>query len=264
MGLTVNTELEDGLQKETARILRHIRNGRTSGEGLRGGSREGVRDGFPEGRLAIGENGMFRQGALLGKAWQEGEAEYVGQLARKRKKEQKIRQLTEQISELEALMEGLSGELSALSGRLDTLEKEYRELPGFSEINDALEKLRECALQVDWLNGQFSERERKAQEAEQRKNRRYQEMLQCCKALPYGRTEAEYEEAQDALREYEGIWRNAGKRFCGFSRRRNGSGSSRVVWRRIGRRWTTLWQKSSAAVAECGNVRSAFASMRNI
>ena len=32
-------------------------------------------------------------------------------------------------------------------------------------------------------------------------------MLQCCKALPYGRTEAEYEEAQDALREYEGIWR---------------------------------------------------------
>ena len=206
-GLTVNTELEDGLQKETARILRHIRNGRTSGEGLRGGSREGVRDGFPEGRLAIGENGMFRQGALLGQAWQEGEAEYVGQLARKRKKEQKIRQLTEQISELEPLMEGLSGELSALSGRLDTLEKEYRELPGFSEINDALEKLRECALQVDWLNGQFSERERKAQEAEQRKNRRYQEMLQCCKALPYGRTEAEYEEAQDALREYEGIWR---------------------------------------------------------
>ena len=206
-GLTVNTELEDGLQKETARILRHIRNGRASGKGLRGGSREGVRDGFPEGRLAIGENGMFRQGALLGKAWQEGEAEYVGQLARKRKKEQKIRQLTEQISELEALMEGLSGELSALSGRLDTLEKEYRELPGFSEINDALEKLRECALQVDWLNGQFSERERKAQEAEQRKNRRYQEMLQCCKALPYGRTEAEYEEAQDALREYEGIWR---------------------------------------------------------
>ena len=177
-GLTVNTELEDGLQKETARILRHIRNGRASGEGLRGGSREGVRDGFSEGRLAIGENGMFRQGALLGKAWQEGEAEYVGQLARKKKKEQKIRQLTERIAELEALMDVLSGELSALSGRLDTLEKEYREVPDFSEINDALEKLRECALQVNWLNGQFSERERKAQEAEQRKNWCWQEMLQ--------------------------------------------------------------------------------------
>ena len=177
-GLTVNTELEDGLQKETARILCHIRNGRASGEGLRGGSREGVRDGFSEGRLAIGENGMFRQGALLGKAWQEGEAEYVGQLARKKKKEQKIRQLTERIAELEALVEGLSGELSALSGRLDTLEKEYREVPDFSEINDALEKLRECALRVNWLNGQFSERERKAQEAEQRKNRCWQEMLQ--------------------------------------------------------------------------------------
>ena len=75
-------------------------------------------------------------------------------------------------------MDVLSGELSALSGRLDTLEKEYREVPDFSEINDALEKLRECALQVNWLNGQFSERERKAQEAEQRKNWCWQEMLQ--------------------------------------------------------------------------------------
>ena len=202
-GLTVNTELEDGLRKETARILRHIRSVRTPGEWLRGG----LRDGLSESRPAIGESGFFRQGALLGKAWQEGEAEYVGQLARKRKKEQKIRQLTERISELEALVEGLSGELSVLAGRLDTLEKEYRELPDFSEINDVLEKLRECVLQLELLNGQFSERERKAQEAEQRKNRCWQEMLQSCKALPYGRTEEEYEEAQDALREYEGIWR---------------------------------------------------------
>lgn len=56
--------------------------------------------------ICFGADGSFRQGILAGKADKQA-AEYVGYLARKRRKEQKIRELQEQIESISRTIEGV-------------------------------------------------------------------------------------------------------------------------------------------------------------
>ena len=78
-GLTVSDDLPQELRTPVLEILSNIyeEEGKTQG-------------------ICFGADGSFRQGILAGKADKQA-AEYVGYLARKRRKEQKSRELQEQI-----------------------------------------------------------------------------------------------------------------------------------------------------------------------
>ena len=190
-GLTVSEELEDGLKETVSRILSNF-----SGENGTGQS------------VSLGKDGQFRQGILAGKADKAGEAEFVGLLARKRRKEQKIRQLQERIREMTASVDEAVNETEQLQKRLETLQKEYQGLPGFAQINHALELEKDCCLKLQMLSDQRKKQEELEQKLAQQKNQKYQSMLLQCKPFPYGRTREAYEEAEDAADGYRRIWQD--------------------------------------------------------
>lgn len=188
-GLTASEDLEPGLKEAVAGILSNIY------------EKEGREQG-----IYLGKDGCFRQGALAGKADKAGEAEFVGRLARKRRKEQKILKLQEKIGELTEEISVMENEAAQAGLRLEKLQQEYQGLPGFSAINAALGREREIALKLQIISGEWEKKEKQEKELAQRKNQQYQAVLQLCRPFPYGRTEAAYDEARDALEEYRRIW----------------------------------------------------------
>lgn len=157
--------------------------------------------------ICFGADGSFRQGILAGKADKQA-AEYVGYLARKRRKEQKIRELQEQIESTGRIIEGLNSEIAQLQERMERLQAEYREIPDFSEIQTALSEKRELERILETLENEYLKQKDQEHRLSEQKNRQYQEVLKLCKMLPYGRTAEAYEEACNAVEEYGRIWQS--------------------------------------------------------
>lgn len=186
--LTVSEELEPALRETVGQILGNIYE-EERGQGI-----------------YLGKDGSFCQGILTGKADKSGSAEYVGVLARKRRKEQKIKELETTIRQLETTCDMLETEIARTQKSLDDLQEEYQRLPGFSEINDALDRERAWAIQLRLTAAEWEKKAEKERELAQKKNQQYQEVLTRCRPFPYGRTEEAYEEAMDALETYGRIW----------------------------------------------------------
>lgn len=189
--LTVSENLSPELKKSVQKILTNIYEEETGQE------------------IWLGADGWFRQGVLAGRADKTGEAEFVGILARQKRKEQKIQELELLIRELEDQMSCMENEIAGFQERLQILSDEYRSLPDFSAINIALEKEKKCQLFFYVVCEQYKQKEKQEREQLQRKNQQYQTMMKMCKALPYGRTVQAYEEAYSAAVEYEQMWNRA-------------------------------------------------------
>lgn len=187
-GLVLSEELDDRLKETVTRVLGNI---------YEEGAGQGV---------SLGKDGRFRQGILAGKAHKTGEAEFVGLLARKRRKEQKIQELKERIRELLAVVSEAEQGIAQIQERLEKLQAEYQKLPGFAEINAALDREKDCNLKLLRISEEYKVKEAQEQSLAQQKNQKYQIMLQKCKSFPYGRTEETYEEVSDAIQEYRSIW----------------------------------------------------------
>ncbi|MDD7642360.1 MAG: SbcC/MukB-like Walker B domain-containing protein [bacterium] len=226
-GLTVSEELEGQLRTGVQCILSNLYVSQPLKDGSRSGASgiEGENDshagadrtggaaggGYPgadsgQGGIYLGADGWFTHGMLSGRAKKDGDAEYVGQLARRRKKEQKIRQLQELISELKEQLAEASDEITGLRGQMEQLEREYGSVPDFAEIDRALAKIRACTLELQMMEQEFTRASEQEQRAAQEKNQAYQVMLQSCKPFPYGRTEQEYDEVLTCIEEYRSLW----------------------------------------------------------
>lgn len=189
-GLKINEELSSELQAETHRILSQLYEQENAGG------------------IWLREDGTFRQGILTGRMDKEGEAAFVGTLARKRRKEQMLQELQERVQQVRQQLEEMDLQLQSIRDRQRVLEQEYREIPGFEELDEALQDLKQCHLKLEQLSGQMREQEKITAEWEERKKQCYQQMLQSCKSLPYGRTLKEYEEAEKAAEDYKNTWQD--------------------------------------------------------
>ncbi len=189
--LTVSDDLPQKLRTSVLEILSNIyeEEGKTQG-------------------ICFGADGSFRQGILAGKADKRA-AEYVGYLARKRRKEQKIRELQEQLKSISKTIVEWDAEIAQLQERMDRLQAEYQEIPDFSEVQIALSEKRDLERILETLENQYLQQQDQEHRLSEQKNRQYQEVLKICKMLPYGRTTEAYEEACGAAEEYGKIWQSA-------------------------------------------------------
>lgn len=185
--LVASEELPECLREEMRKILHSIY------EEDRGGG------------LYLGRTGTFRNGILEGHSVGRS-AEFVGRLARKRKRERMIAEISEEISAIQSLIEEIQEKKQGFQSRLEILDEEYRGLPSFTRLDQALEGLRQSRWHLEQAEKQYRLEEQREREAFSIKNSRYQKMLQICKGLPYGRTESEYREAADSAEEYGEIW----------------------------------------------------------
>ncbi|MFR4170928.1 MAG: TIGR02680 family protein [Lachnospiraceae bacterium] len=191
-GLTVREDLETGLKESVKRILSHMNEDQAELSGI-----------------LLKTDGWFHQGVLLGRADKNGEAEFVGTLARKRRKEQKIQKLETAAAGLKEELEEIQRQFFEIQRQLVKLQEEYQSLPGFSGLQAALEKEKEWGLKLQLVQSEYNRTKAREEELMQRKNQQYQLVLQKCKPFPYGRTEEAYEEANNALEEYLSLWQKA-------------------------------------------------------
>lgn len=189
--LTVSDDLPQKLRTSVLEILSNIyeEEGKTQG-------------------ICFGADGSFRQGILAGKADKRA-AEYVGYLARKQRKEQKIRELQEQLKSISKTIVEWDAEIAQLQERMDRLQAEYQEIPDFSEVQIALSEKRDLERILETLENEYLQQQDQEHRLSEQKNRQYQEVLKICKMLPYGRTTEAYEEACGAAEEYGKIWQSA-------------------------------------------------------
>ena len=142
----------------------------------------------------LGKDGWFRHGILLGKA-QKDSAEFVGILARKKRKEQKIQELKKRILEITEEIHEADQAISLIETRVEKLQLEYESLPGFAGINEALDQEKQCLFMLQMLLDELKKQEKLEQKLAGEKNQKYQIVLKKCKLFPYGRTKEAYDEA---------------------------------------------------------------------
>ena len=195
--LVVSRELEESFQEAVANILSNIE----------------IHD-HAEGKIFIGNNGTFRNGILFGRANTSGEAEYVGVLARKRKREQMLAEIREQIETAEQSFEVLRKEREELQARMRRLQEEYQAFPRFTQLDQLLDRIHGCELELQLLEKRLQERQQAYDKCTDQCNIGWQKVLQLCKQLPYGRTLPEYQEAEQTSQEYTELWREV----CGTVR----------------------------------------------
>lgn len=188
--LTVSEEVPETLREAVLKILSNIY------------EKEGTTQG-----IYFGEDGSFRQGILTGKADKET-AEYVGYLARKRKKEQKIHELQQQAESIRKMIDDLTGEIEYVQKCMDQLQDEYTKIPDFSKIYTAMAEKNDREHELERLEGEYLKRQDEESRLAVQKNRQYQEVLKICKILPYERNVQAYEEAWDAAEEYGKTWQS--------------------------------------------------------
>ena len=187
--LRVSEDLEPSLKESVEKILGNIYEDREYAGGI-----------------YIGKDGSFTNGILLGKAKKSGDAEYVGILARKRRKEQRICEIKKYISDITEEISNLEKEIDSLDENLKKLEEEYKKIPGFLEINLALEFEKSCEYMLQKISEECNKKEVQENSLKSRKNLQYQTVIQKCKPFPYKRTQEAYNEVMDALEEYSTIW----------------------------------------------------------
>lgn len=186
--LVVSEELEPQLQQSVRRILSNIYEEEKSETGN-----------------YLGTDGWFQQGMLLGRADKAGDAEFVGFLARKRRKEQKIRELEEMIRIQTEKLTELEQEIEEWKKKLEILQREYQNLPGFTKINMALDQEKDGRLLLARITDEYNQKEVLEKKIAEEKNSQYQIVLHTCKSFPYGRTGEAYKEAMDALEAYRSL-----------------------------------------------------------
>lgn len=186
--LTISEDLPQNLREPVLEILSNIY------------EQEGEAQG-----IYLGTDGSFHHGILAGKA-EKATAEYVGHLARKRRKEQKLQELQIQIGNIKENIRNLDETISCIEKRMEKQLEEYRSIPDFTAIERAFAEKNECAHMLGALEEEYQKKQDQEYKLSEQKNRCYQEMLKLCKMFPYSRNAKAYEEACEAAEEYARLW----------------------------------------------------------
>jgi len=101
----------------------------------------------PEHPAAFGADGSWRLGNLYG-SWQKDQPAHIGALARKRAREERIRQLHGELSTCDERLAALDAALAALAARRAVVASEQASCPDHKEVNLASQALTEAESTV--------------------------------------------------------------------------------------------------------------------
>lgn len=184
--LMIDSDLPDGLRKETEYILRAISGDKTG--------------------LVLQENGFFRNGMLEGRSLGTEEASLIGRLARKRRLERQITILMQELRLLKEQQGKLEEQGSILKKRMEILEQELSQVPDGELLDEILERKRECRWYLEKEEKELYQARKEEERLRQQKEQCLQRVIRMGKELPYARTSAAYAEAEAAAEEYLNIW----------------------------------------------------------
>lgn len=152
--------------------------------------------------FVLSEDGYFKNGILEGYCHEQEAASYVGAAARRRKKEQLIREKQQEIAQKQEELDFLRQTQKQLEQQIDRLKQEYDALPDGKDLDQAIALVRDCRQQVENATTQAETQEITVLHLRQESKTCEQQTLQICKPLPYMRKVEAYQEAEDAARTY--------------------------------------------------------------
>ena len=180
--LTIEENLPDEVKQSVKNILSNITN--------------------DVGKLVLKKDGYYRHGMIEGHVKKDS-SEYIGVNARKRKKEQLLFNIEQQINEIKQLLDDKRAEMDSEQNDLLEMQKEYLLIPDTKELNSILDCIHKLEVQLQVLR-------EKQDTLDEKMNRSYQlfkeaerEMLSICKMLPYARNIDTYEDILNAIDSYK-------------------------------------------------------------
>lgn len=180
--LTIEENLPDEVKQSVKNILSNITN--------------------DVGKLVLKKDGYYRHGMIEGHVKKDS-SEYIGVNARKRKKEQLLFNIEQQINEIKQLLDDKRAEMDSEQNDLLEMQKEYLLIPDTKELNSILDCIHKLEVQLQVLR-------EKQDTLNEKMNRSYQlfkeaerEMLSICKMLPYARNIDTYEDILNAIDSYK-------------------------------------------------------------
>lgn len=147
-------------------------------------------------------DGRFRNGILQGKSHGYDPAGYIGAAARRTNRERQIAQLEQDLHQLEYQVQQLQQQKNIVMLRLEKLQFEWALLPNTTDLDCAIETLVDAQRLLDAAVAETRRCAEFEQQAKRTLGIQNSHCLDCCRALPYERAEAAYEEAQSAAEEY--------------------------------------------------------------
>lgn len=154
-------------------------------------------------QIVLKPNGYFRHGAVEGFSKPEKEACYIGEAVRREKKKEQIRRKREELQFLQQELDALEQGSDVLKKRLEILLEEYRGLPVFDELDQAIAMKRDLDWALEKCSEECSKKQREIEECEVRKKQSEQRVITSCRKLSYERNIDSYEEVLEALWEYK-------------------------------------------------------------
>lgn len=160
---------------------------------------------FPEG-ISLKSSGFFRNGILEGRSLGSTQASFIGQLTRKRRLEQQMAVLSQELEALRQRREAVERELEILAGRQKTLEQELAQVMDGEILDGILGREKQCRWYLEQEQQRLNEAREKEERVKAEKERCLQQVIRVARELPYGRTLKAYEEAAETSEEYLDIW----------------------------------------------------------
>ncbi len=156
--------------------------------------------------LLLNRKGFFKNGLMEGRNLGQEQASFIGHLTRKRKLEQQIVKLSEELALLGQQKETVLAGLKDLAERQETLDRELARVPDGEVLDGILERERECRWYLEQEQRKLEEARRQEELIKAEKEKCLQQVIRVGRELPYARTLSAYEEALEAAGEYLDFW----------------------------------------------------------
>lgn len=158
--------------------------------------------------LVLSPDGYYRHGILEGHSLAAPEALYIGRQARQAALARKIEALEKERAQWQAEESVYSEAIRRLDDSVSQLSEEYRSLPSFGDLNQAIALVAEEQFKLSKVQADYEAVEAEVRRLQQEKKEQDQVVLRICKPLPYLRTIEEYGRVHEDIRLYDNTLRD--------------------------------------------------------
>lgn len=154
------------------------------------------------------KSGYFKHGMLEGYSIPEEEACFIGAAARREKREQLIKEKQLELEKIEQNLNIAEQEIKGIEEKEEKLKYEYKNLPEFDSLNEALRLVKETEQVLCNWEERYNKKTQELEQYEREKRDCEQQVIRACKMLPYSRTIEAYEEVNETMQEYKREYEN--------------------------------------------------------
>lgn len=152
--------------------------------------------------IVLGSDGYFKNGVLEGYSKAEEKAVYIGVEARKNEKARRIKEKERECEDLSNQISIIEENIASINERFKWLEHENISIPTFDNLDQALELLKSQNDEYSKAIKIYEEKEYELKKIKMKIKNSWNEIIKCCKNIPYERNIETFMEVKNAIYDY--------------------------------------------------------------